>query len=174
MNKLAFFLGLAAVAFFLLSYQQKKRKNIILFSTVARILYIVQYIILSAYEGVVLNLAGIIATVFAQKKHTPFVKKNIKSVIIFVNLLIVITGLSVYKNVYSLLPAFGVLIQTGALWIDDEKRIRQLSLLGCPFWFAYNILSGAYGSCIGDIMTMTSLVVAMLRYDILPSKKNKV
>ena len=40
MNMIPQIIGLLAVATFLFSYQQKKRKNIILFNTISRCLYI--------------------------------------------------------------------------------------------------------------------------------------
>ena len=43
--------GILAVATFLLSYQQKNRRAIIILNTVSRILYIVQYILLGAFSG---------------------------------------------------------------------------------------------------------------------------
>ena len=66
----------------------------------------------------------------------------------------------------------GVIFHTIALWIDDEKRIRQVSLLGSPFWFVYNFVSGAYGSCIGDILSIVSLITAKLRFDFKNKKTN--
>lgn len=165
MNYAAFVTGVIAVILYLLGYQQKKRKNIILFNATSRALYIVQYILLSAFEGAVLDVAGIISSVLAQKKDTPFIKKHIKAFIIVINLLIVCSGLLIYKNIFSLLPVLGVLFHTIAFWINDEKIIRRVSLLGCPFWLAYNIISGAYGSCIGDILSIVSLLTAMMRYD---------
>lgn len=176
MKQLAFITGLAAVIFFLLSYQQRKRQNIIIFNATSRILYIIQYILLSAFEGAVLDLAGIISSLLARKKNTPFIKKHTKLFLVCVNLLIIILGLMLYKNLFSLLPIFGILLHTSAFWLDDEKRIRQVSFLGSPFWFVYNFVSGAYGSCIGDLLSMVSIGIAMIRYDLRPflfSKKNK-
>lgn len=165
MNYVAFVVGIAAVTLYLLGYQQKKRKNIILFNATSRVLYIVQYILLSAFEGAVLDIAGIISSVLAQKKDTPFIKKHIKAFIIGINIFVVLSGLLTYKNIFSLLPILGVLFHTIAFWINDEKIIRRVSLIGCPFWLAYNLISGAYGSCIGDVLSIISLLTAMLRYD---------
>ena len=166
MNYIAFIVGITAVAIYLLGYQQKTRKRIIIFNATSRALYILQYLLLSAFEGAVLDIAGIISSVLAQKKDAPFIKKHLKMYIIGVNLLIVIMGLLTYKNVYSLLPICGVLLHTSAFWITDEKRIRLVSLLGCPFWLVYNLVSGAYGSVIGDALSVLSLVIAIYRYDI--------
>lgn len=165
MNYAAFITGVVAVILYLLGYLQKKRKTIILFNATSRFFYIIQYILLSAFEGAVLDIAGIISSVLAQKKDTPFIKKHIKAFIIVINLLIVLSGLLIYKNIFSLLPVLGVLFHTIAFWINDEKIIRRVSLLGCPFWLAYNIINGAYGSCIGDVLSIMSLLTAMMRYD---------
>ena len=64
------------------------------------------------------------------------------------------------------------MLQTGAFWFRSEKTIRRLSFLGSPFWFVYNFLSRAYGSSIGDLMTMVSIGAAIVRYDV-TGKKNK-
>ena len=165
MNYIAFIVGITAVTIYLLGYQQKTRKRIILFNATSRVLYILQYILLSAFEGAVLDTAGIISSVLAGKKDLPIIKKHFKLFVIGVNLMIVLLGLTTYKNIYSLLPIGGVLLHTSAFWITDEKRIRQVSLLGCPFWLIYDLISGAYGSAIGDALSIFSLLIAMFRYD---------
>ena len=164
MNMLAFVIGLAAVAVFLLSYLQKKRKHIIALNVLSRGLYILQYILLSAFEGAVLDVTGILASVLAQKKDRPFIRKHMKLFFLGVNAVIIAGGLLVYQNLYSLLPIIGVLLHTSAFWLDDEKLIRRVSFLGSPFWFVYNFASGAYGSCIGDALSMVSIMIAMIRY----------
>ena len=165
MKKIAFILGIAAVALYFLSYLQKKRNHIILLNASSRVLYILQYILLGAFEGAVLDVAGILSSVLAQKKDTPWMKKHIKLIFVCVNLLIIGMGLCLYENAYSLLPIAGVLLHTGAFWISNEKRIRQVSFLGSPFWLVYNFVSSAYGSCIGDILSMISIGISMVRYD---------
>ena len=77
---------------------------------------------------------------------------------------IVVAGLFLYENLFSLMPIVGVLLHTGAFWLTDERHIRRLSLAGSPFWFVYNLYSRAYGSAVGDILTMISILVAMARY----------
>ena len=53
-------------------------------------------------------------------------------------------------------------MHTSAFWISDERIIRRVSLLGSPFWLAYNLLSRAYGSAVGDLLSMVS--IAMIKY----------
>lgn len=160
-------IGLLAVATFLLSYQQKKRTNIILFNVVSRCLYILQYLLLGAFAGAVLDILGAIASVVAGKKHTPFIQKHLTLVIFSINGLIVLAGLSIAFINQSWLDLFslaGVLLHTGAFWLSSEKIIRRISLAGSPFWFIYNFMSHAYGSALGDLLTMGSILLAMYRH----------
>ncbi len=170
MSKISFIVGITAVIFYFLGYLQSKRSRIILFNVTARILYIVQYVLLGAYEGALLDVAGAVSSLLAQRKEITFVRKHSRVFFIGINLVIICSGFAVYKNVFSLLPVIGVLLHTGAFWIEDEKRIRQISFLGSPFWLVYNIVSRAYGSCVGDVMSMISIGISIIRYDIHKSK----
>lgn len=165
MKTIALILGLLATAFYLLCYQQKKRSGIILMNIISRLLYITQYFLLGAFEGVALEIAGALAVVLAERKKTAFVRKYMVWFIIAIDIVIIGAGLSVYKNFYSLLPIIGVLCHTSAMWIDNEKWIRRVSLCGNPFWFIYNFVCGAYGSCVGEVLSAISIITAMWRYD---------
>ena len=163
---LAQIIGVFAVITFLLSYQQKKRKNIIVWNATSRILYILQYLILGAFEGAVLDILGTVSSVAAQKKDSKIIKKNLIFFIIGINLLILTAGLFLYENIFSLFPIVGVILHTSAFWITEEKIIRRVSFIGSPFWLVYNLASLAYGSAIGDILSMISIGSAIYRYDI--------
>lgn len=167
---LAQIIGILAVATYLLSYQLKRRKHIVLVNAISSILYVLQYIMLGAFEGAAIDILSAISTLTAHKKDKSFIAKHVKAIVVFMNLSILAAGLCLYKNIFSLFPIAGAILQTSAFWITDEKRIRQVSLLGTPFWFIYNLVSRAYGSTLGTALSMVSLLVAMYRYDI---KKHK-
>lgn len=173
MKIIAFAVGILAVACFLLSYQQKKRGRIILLNMVSRVLYILQYIFLGAFDGAALDISGFIASFLAQKKDTPIIKKHLAIFILGIDAAIIVSGLIFYRNIFSLFPIAGVLLHTSAFWLNDERKIRIVSLLGSPFWLVFNITSGAYGSAIGDTLSIVSIAVAMLRYDIMPLWKKE-
>lgn len=164
-------IGIIAVIIFFMSYQQKKRNNIILWNATSRILYIVQYILLGAFEGAVLDILGTVSSVAAQNKDKKIIKKHLAIWITAINLLIIAVGLMLYENVFSLFPIVGVVLHTSAFWISDERIIRIVSFIGSPFWLVYNLVSLAYGSAIGDTLTMFSIAAAIYRYDI--KGKNK-
>ena len=157
-------IGIAAVIFFVLSYQQKTRQRIVACNVISRVLYVLQYILLGAFEGAVLDVLGVVASIAAQQKDRPFLQRHRKIILVMINAAIMIGGLFVYENVFSLLPIFGVLLHTGAFWLTNENKIRWLSLAGSPFWLVYNLISRAYGSAVGDAMTIGSILVALVRY----------
>ena len=163
--------GIFAVITFLLSYQQKKRRNIIMLNATSRVLYIIQYVMLGAFEGAVLDILGTFSSIAAQNKDKGFIRKHLKISVIAFNVIIFIAGLLLYENIFSLFPIVGVILHTSAFWISKEKIIRRVSFLGSPFWLVYNLASCAYGSAIGDIFTMVSIGIAIYRYDIKNNKK---
>ena len=167
MKEIAFIVGIAAVCLYFVGYLQKRRNRIILFNVSSRILYIIQYLLLGAFEGAVLDIAGAGSSILAGAKSKPFIKKHTHWFFIGVSIAIIAVGLPLYKNVFSLFPIVAVLLHTGAFWLDDERTIRIVSLIGCPFWLVYNFVSGAYGSCIGDLLSIASITISIVRYDIL-------
>ena len=173
MNYLATAVGLLAVVMYVISYQQKKRRNIVLFGAISRGLYVAQYFLLLAFEGAVLDILGTVASVFAGRKNKPFMKKHLKAVIVVLNVAMLVAGAFLYEDIVSLFPVIGVMLQTGAFWLDDEKQIRRMSLAGSPFWLAYNLINCAYGSVVGDVLCIVSLTVAMIRYDFLKRGKDR-
>ncbi len=160
-------IGILAVATFLLSYQQKKRTNIILTNVISRCLYILQYLLLGAFAGAVLDVLGAISSVVAGKKHTSFVHKHKAAIIMSLNICILFAGsilAFLNKSWLDLFSVAGVLLHTNAFWLNDEGRIRIVSLLGSPCWFVYNFTSRAYGSAVGDILTIISILIALVKY----------
>ena len=164
-------IGVLAVATYLLSYQLKKRKHIIAVNATSSSLYVLQYILLGALEGAAIDILSAVGAVTAHNKDKKFIAKHLVPVIVLLNLLFVATGLSLYKNIFSLFPIVGAILQTSAFWLTSEKRIRQVSFLGTPFWLIYNLTAQAYGSAIGSVLCMISIGSAIYRYDIYPAKK---
>ena len=159
-------IGILAVITFLWSYQLKRRSGIIILNATSRCLYILQYLLLGAISGAALDILGTLASFIAGKKDSAFVKKRLKLIFIAVNLVIIATGVTIAvinRSLIDLLPVAGVLLHTGAFWMSNERTIRKISFLGSPFWLVYNISTNALGSAIGDILTMASIIISMIR-----------
>lgn len=165
--------GLVAVAMFVLSYQMRSRNNIIILNAGSRILYVIQYIILGAFEGAMLDIVAFIASVVCHNQYKKIIREHLKLTIVLTNLFIVGMGMLTYKNIFSLLPIIGVILEISALWFGKISYLRVMSLIAIPFWMTYNIMSSAYSSVAGNIITAVSITIALIRYDIPNRKKLK-
>ena len=165
-------LGLCAVAMFVLSYQFSSRRTLIILNATSRLFYIAQYILLGAYEGLVLDSVAFVISVSCGNRDSTVIKRYLPLVIVLCNVAIVTSGVLTYVSPLSLLPMLGVVFETQALWFRSEKMIRTVSLLGAPCWFIYNIFNQAYGSALGNVITVVSIGIAMIRYDILKKNQN--
>lgn len=170
MKILANIIGIAAVAMFVLSYQLKTRRGILFLNAGSRVFYVLQYLLLGAFEGAVLDIVALLVSVLAQRKDSGWLKTHPRLTILGANAFVVTMGLLFYKDVFSLLPILGVLFETGALWLNRERQIRFVSFFGAPFWLAYNLIFAAYGSAVGNVLTMASIGIAIVRYDVLRRK----
>lgn len=159
--------GVAAVVLFVFSYQLKKRKHIIICNSASRVLFVIQYCMLGAYTGAIMDVVAFFISLLCCARDKEFIKKHFWLVLLLCNLLIVGAGMSTYKDLTSLLPIFGVIFETLGLWMRKERIVRIVSLLGAPFWLWYNLLAHAYGSAVGNVITLVSLAIAIFRYDIL-------
>ena len=160
-------IGFSAVGLYLLSYQLKKRKHIVWVTCISNALYVLQYLLLGAFSGAVMDIMSTVSSFFAAKKtDKPF--NRFPRILAWSNMIIIaVVGLvSAYlqREWIELLPIAGALFQTGGLWCDNEQTIRKLGLCSAPFWLVYNYISHAYGPALGSLIAIISIIVSLIRY----------
>lgn len=164
---LAQIIGLAAVALYLLSFQLKKRGQILFATCLSYIFYVLQYLMLGAYAGAVMDVLSAGSSLLASQKNKEKFQRYAKVAAVGSCLAIAVAGLIIAilrKDPAELLPIGGALLQAGGLWFNKEQTIRWFGLAGAPFWLAYNFVSQAYGAALGAALTIVSTVVALMRY----------
>ena len=162
--------GIGGVALYLLCFQLKSAKKILACRLLSSVLYVTQYLLLFAFVGAAMDAAACITAAFAYKKDTAFVKKYKIPILAVTNIGIIAVGILLYENVFSILAIAGVLFESASGWMRNEKLIRIVSLFGVPCWLVYNVVSGAYGSAVGSVLALISIISALIRYS---SKKEK-
>ena len=158
-----------AAAIYIVSYQCRKRKWILFLGALSRTLFILQYILLGAFSGAVLDLIAILAALLAEKKERPTVKKLFIPIIIFTHAAILVASVLLYQSWYDIFVLLAATFCVAALWFSKERLIRAVSLCSSPCWLVYNLSSKAYFSAVSDTFAILSLLLAIFRYDI----KNK-
>ena len=171
MKTVSFFVGLGAVALYLLCFQLKSAKKIIACRLLSSALYVLQYLLLFAFIGAAMDAAALVTSSFAYRKDSKFVIKYKIPILILTNIGIITVGILLYQNIYSLLPIAGVLFESASGWMKKEKTIRIVSLFGVPCWLIYNIICGAYAAAFGSLLALVSIISALIRYHVLENKK---
>lgn len=164
---LAQIIGFTAVGLYLFSYQLKKRTQIVWVTFVSNLFYVLQYCLLGAFSGAVMDILSTAASFLAAKKHAPRWKKHGKWLGFVSVLVIAVIGLAIaflQKDPIELIPILGAIFQTVSLWCDNEQTLRKLGLCSAPFWLVYNFLSKAYGAALGSALAMISIVISLVRY----------
>jgi hypothetical protein len=153
-----------AIVFDILSFQFKERTKIVTCLLVSCTLISAHFMILGHWTAVCL---GILA---ALRFATSLFSTSIKVMLLFVAATIILTALS-YNGLLSLLAGCGGCFGTVASFCKDDKRLRQLMLVGTSLWIVHNYLAGSPGAVLMEAIFIASNLVGYVRYYILPRKR---
>ena len=165
--------GILAMVFNILSYQQKTRKMVISFQLCGATLFSINFFMLGAVVGGILNAVGIIrALVFLNKEKLhadrPVWLAGFASVYIL-SYVLTFTAfgkeLTAFNIFIELLPVIGMVATTIGFRLTDAKSIRCYGLISSPSWLIYNIANLAIGAIICEVLSLCSIVIGMIRLD---------
>lgn len=155
--------GFLGLALSIVAFQFKKHQNIVLLKLSSELVFSIQYILLGAWTGAVLDFISVIRNFLFYK----FVKKGISTtpVIIIFGLFVIATGFFTFDGFMSLLPIGSKLLTTVSYGMKNEKWLRIITLPSCILWIIYNLFVGSYAGALTDTMTLVSLLIAMYKFD---------
>ena len=166
-------IGVAAMFFNIMSFQQKTSKGAIAFQLFGAFLFSVNFFMLGAVVGGILNVVATIRAIVylnREKLKTDHIGWLIGFIFVFV--LSYIMSFTVFKKEFTLinaltelLPVIGMTAQTIGFRINTAKAIRRLGLISSPAWLIYNIYNFAVGAIICEVLSLGSILISMLRYD---------
>ena len=147
-----------------ITYQLKKRKNIVILSFSTQIIQGTVYFLLNAYTALAMRgVAAIRDLVFwvDENKNGKSNKINTKDILFLIVLyvLIIIFTIITLDGWYSLLSATATMLSTYSIW---QKNVKIYKILGIPtgiLWIVYNFL---YKSIFGVILE-SLLLLATIR-----------
>ena len=152
-------IGGIAVAFWVVSIQNKDRKNILFFQTIANFLYLVEYFMLGAFSAGLMNLVSLIRCfVFSRKGDEDITFKYIA----FFSTLVVFFGMFSFKGLISLIPIIITLFYTVSSWSAKWNRITVL--IAAFIWIYYNLSVKAYISILGNVFEIISGIFAIIKF----------
>ncbi len=167
--------GFLGTAILFVSYQMPVKKNILLMQIISASVFSVHYLLLGSftgsYTGMVMNIIGVFRTLLFYFEDKKWFKRYAFTA--FFLAVIIYIGIDSWKNIFSLFPILGMVDSTICLNIKKEKWFRICNFPGSPLWLIYGIYSHSYSGIIGEIITMTSIIIAIIRYDVLKQDKKR-
>ena len=170
MNLIAQIMGIIGLIVIVIGLQAKEKKHMLLAQTVTNICFVIQYFILGAITGAVIEIVNAIRTLTFYVWDKKELKSNIMLLSIFV-ILVIGFGIYTYKNVFSILPIFSSIAATYGGWQKSSKVMRIGLLASSSILMIHDLYFGAYAGVLTYLIIFSSTLIGMIRNDIL--KKNK-
>lgn len=158
----------------ILVFQQKTHKRVLIWQFFAAITFSLNYFMLGALVGGMLNLVGALrSVVFFFKEKTR--ANSVVWLIIFICAFAVSYPLTFFvfgteqttKNfIIELLPVIAMIIATVSLRLGSARAVRLFGLASSPMWLIYNCFSGSIGAIASEILNLISIIVGIIRFDI--------
>ena len=166
-------IGIVAMLFNILSYQSKQQRWIIALQLCGGALFAVNFLMLGATVGGILNiLATIRAIIFLFKDklkadRLPWLFGFIAAYIAVYVLNFTIFGKEAtpFNLIIEILPVIGMTALSIGFRLKNASDVRKCGLVSSPAWLIYNIASGSWGAIICETLTLGSIVIGMLRHD---------
>lgn len=165
--------GIVAMLFNIFSYQGKQQKTIVAMQLVGTTLFSVNYLLLGAAVGGILNILGAIRSILFLFREK-FKADRIAWLLAFLAAYLTVYVLNftvlgkeptAFHLIVELLPVIGMLaLNIGFRWKDSAK-IRKCALVSSPAWLIYNFAAGSWGAIICEMFTLISIFVGMFRHD---------
>ncbi len=165
--------GVVAMCFSVLSFQQKKRRNILILQIVGTLLFFVNFLMLGQYIGAILNLLGCARYILFLHKDKLHTDNNLWLAIFtalylgaYVLCFTVFGEEPTLPNLaLQILPVLGMIFGHLAFRSSDPAKIRKISLASSISWLIFNSIVVAIGAILCEAFNMFSIFIAMARFD---------
>lgn len=142
--------------------QMKTKKHFLLIYIFSYAFFILDFVLLKAYSGIINNVILFILTIISNKYNN---KKIPKYLIIIFFIFIIIGNIISYQNIYSLLPFLASIFYVIALITKNMKIVRQTTIVQKLSWTLYDFIVKSYSTFVMDIISIVSIFIAIIRYD---------
>ncbi len=152
--------GIAGLVLAVIAYQCKRHKMTMIFKGAQELAFAVQYALLGAYTGVVMNILGCIRNIIFGKR----LEKN-RSVRVFqlvFGVIFLVMGVFSWHGAISIFAILGKTGETAAFGIKDARLMRYAVVPTLLCWIVYNFYCHAYAAVINDLFSLGSIFVSLV------------
>ncbi len=158
-----------------LAYQQKTKRGILMTVVAAMSVVSIYYFLKGTVAGGLMNILSILRSLAFDRKDAGV--KAFSSKWLLYGFLTFFVAAGVYSGIvnnegaWAFLSVSGMVFATIAMWVKKPKTVRLLSLPGMVSWLIYNAHNSLWILNVSDIICIISILVGILRYDILKKEE---
>lgn len=164
-------IGVLGILVSVAAFQCKKHRHILNLRTLSEFIFAVQYLLLGAYTGMAADLLGCLRNQIFTRQIAKG-KKTTGSIAVF-SLAFTLFGILTWEGPKSILVIFAKVLSTVAYGNENPTVVRTIILLTSSSWLIYNIYVFSLAGIACEVVTLVSLIVGIIRMDVLPKRKNK-
>ena len=172
-------IGMIAMAFNVYSFQLKTSNKIIVCQLFGGLFFAISFFMLGSVTGGLLNVVAVMRAIvyrFKDKLHSDHILWLLFFEALFVASYVL--TFTVFKKEFTplnaiieLLPVIGMSASTISFRMQSAKAIRRYGMICSPSWLIYNIIGGAIGAIICEVLSIFSIIVGMFRHDFKKAKQ---
>lgn len=179
MTIVAQIIGIIAMVANIVSYQFKKSSSIMLSQLIGSALFSVNYLMLNAPIGAILNFIGIFRALVYLNQHKIKLRKGyLIAIFILFYVISYACGFLVFQKeptlpnlIVEILPVIGMSAITLGYSANNARRIRFLGLVNSPCWLIYNVICFSVGGILCETFALISIITGFVRHDIKRKKQ---
>ncbi len=164
-------IGVIALIISMISFQQPTQKRVVTLQIISSVFFCVHFYMLRAPLGSILNGIGIFRAIVFSNQDKAWAAHH-GWFFLFCGIFIAV-GIFFWDGAISLLPIVAILLTTIAFWVKNPRLVRLVSAPSSPLWFIYNYVYHSYPGMITETFLFSSIMIATVRYDILPLLKKR-
>jgi hypothetical protein len=165
--------AILAITLLVSTYFMTNKKTILIFAMSSSLCYSIQFLLLGAYTGSVINIVGIVRAVwfYVYDRGEKPKQKSLFS-LIFLEILVLLCGILTYTAWYCFLPIMLTEVYTYSIWQNNIKVYRWLAPIVSLGGVLYNIFCMSIFGIVAESMFFVSTIVAIIQMYVLERKKN--
>lgn len=166
-------IGIIAMIFNIVSYQGKKQSTVIALQLVGGTLFAVNFLMLGATVGGLLNIIAAIRAViflFKDKLKADRLPWLIGFIAVYIGVYVLnftVFGKepTAFNLIIEVLPVIGMTALNIGFRLKNASDVRKCALISSPAWLIYNVTNFAIGAIICEALSLASVFIGMLRHD---------
>lgn len=168
------------------SFQKNNHKQIITLQIISNFCFSIQYLLLNAVLGSLLNIAALIRSIvffnhgkkWADSKLwlygfcVVFIALGVATYHIpvaidpIIKIPFILNNKNTVQTVLPALPVISMVLNTFAFGATKPSFTRKAMLVCSPLFLVYAFISGSWGATINEMFVIVSTIVGIFRYDI--------